>query len=342
MYRLARPLLFRLEAERAHDLAINVLHWLSKSDFALGLLRKLYADQIQAKPVEIMGLSLAHPLGLAAGLDKQGVAGDALSALGFSFIEYGTVTPKPQTGNPKPRLFRLSEQRAIINRMGFNSIGLEAFLANIKQSRTPHIKGLNIGKNASTPIEKANDDYIQGLQAVYEVADYICINISSPNTKNLRELQGDEQLDTLLDALNLTRSALADKTGQYKPLALKVAPDITSEQIDTISKSLLKHKIDGLVATNTTISRDAIAHHPLANESGGLSGAPLAAQSTWCIEQFAKRLQNEIPIIGVGGIEDPASAQAKLDAGASAIALYSSLIFSGPGVIKRIVNGLAE
>ncbi len=341
MYRLLRPLLFQLDAERAHDLAISTLRWVSHSNAALNTLRKLYADQIQAKPVEIMGLSLAHPLGLAAGLDKQGVAGDALSALGFSFIEYGTVTPKPQAGNTKPRLFRLPEQRAIINRMGFNSIGLDAFLANIQASRTPHVKGLNIGKNASTPIEKANDDYVLGLKAVYEVADYICINISSPNTKNLRELQGDEQLDTLLDALNQTRTKLADQTGQYKPIALKVAPDITSAQINTICKSLLKHKIDGLVATNTTVSRDAIKHHPLAGEAGGLSGTPVAAQSTWCIAQFADRLQNEIPIIGVGGIEDAASAQEKLDAGASAIALYTSLIYSGPGVIKRIVNGLA-
>lgn len=342
MYRVLRPLLFRMDAERSHDMAINSLHRVSQSKLALNILRKLYADQIKARPLTLMGLPVAHPLGLAAGLDKQGVAGDALSALGFSFIEYGTVTPKPQPGNDKPRLFRLPEQHAIINRMGFNSIGLDAFLNNIQHSHTPHIKGLNIGKNATTPIEKANDDYVIGLKAVYPIADYICINISSPNTKNLRELQGDEQLDALLSVLSKTRDALADQSGQYKPLALKVAPDMNAQQIDTICKSLLTHKIDGLVATNTTISREAITGHALANEAGGLSGAPIAAQSTWCIQQFAERLQNEIPIIGVGGIEDARSAQAKLDAGASAIALYTSLIFEGPGVIKRIVNGLPE
>lgn len=340
MYQLLRPLLFRLEAERSHDLALRTLHAASRSKLALAALRKLYADSIKAKPVELMGLPLAHPLGLAAGLDKQGVAGDALSALGFSFIEYGTVTPNPQAGNPRPRLFRLPEQGAIINRMGFNSIGLEAFLANIQNSQTPHIKGLNIGKNAATPLEKANEDYVLGLKAVYGVADYICINISSPNTKNLRELQGDEQLNALLSVLSKTRDQLADQSGQYKPMALKVAPDISTQQIDVICKSLLKHKIDGLVATNTTLSRDAIQNHPLASEAGGLSGAPMAEIATTCIQKFADRLQNEIPIIGVGGIEDAASARAKLAAGAQAIALYSSLIFNGPGVVKNIINQL--
>jgi dihydroorotate dehydrogenase len=340
MYQLLRPVLFRMDAERSHDLTMNALSWASRSDFALKMLRKRYADQIKAKPLSLMGLPLTHPLGLAAGLDKQGVAGDALSALGFSFIEYGTVTPEPQTGNPKPRLFRLPEQHAIINRMGFNSIGLDAFLNNIKNSRTPHIKGLNIGKNAATPIEKANDDYVRGLKAVYSIADYICINISSPNTKNLRELQGDAQLGALLATLSKTRNELADQSGQYKPLALKVAPDIDAAQIDMICKSLLAHKIDGLVASNTTVSRDTIQGHRLANEAGGLSGAPIAEKSTWCIQQFADRLQGEIPIIGVGGIEDAPSARAKLDAGASAIALYTGLIYQGPGVIKQIVNGL--
>ena len=294
----------------------------------------------RAHPVELMGIALAHPLGLAAGLDKQGVAGDALSAFGFSFVEYGTVTPKPQAGNPRPRMFRLPEHRAIINRMGFNSIGLEAFLANIRNSRTPHVKGLNIGKNADTPIEHAIGDYLAGLRGVYSIADYVCINISSPNTRNLRDLQGDEQLDALLAALSQTRSRLADETGVYKPMALKVAPDLDEEQIEVICKLLPAHGIDGLVATNTTLSREAVQHHPLAKEAGGLSGRPVCDQSTWCIEQFARRLQGEVPIIGVGGIEDPASAIAKLDAGATAIQLYSSLIYEGPGIVRRIVNGL--
>jgi len=340
MYKLIRPLLFRMDAERTHDLAINSLHRLSRSSLALNTIRKLYADQIKPRPVELMGLTLSHPLGLAAGLDKQGVAGDALSALGFSFIEYGTVTPRPQAGNPKPRLFRLPEQHAIINRMGFNSIGLKAFLGHIHDSRTDHIKGLNIGKNADTAIENAIDDYVAGLRAVYNIADYICINISSPNTKNLRDLQGDEPLDALLAALKRTRKKLSDQYGYYKPMALKVAPDMEIPQIDVICKLLLKHGIDGLVATNTTLSRSAISNHPLASEAGGLSGRPVAEQSTWCVAQFSQRLEGQIPIIGVGGIEDAASARAKLDAGASAIQLYSSFIYQGPGIVKRIVNAL--
>jgi len=340
MYKLIRPLLFKLDAEQSHDIALRSLSRVSKSSIALGLLQKLYADKIQARPVELMGLTLQHPLGLAAGLDKQGIAGDALSALGFSFIEYGTVTPRPQTGNPKPRLFRLPEHRAIINRMGFNSIGLSAFLQNIQTSRQPHIKGLNIGKNADTPIDFSITDYVIGLEAVYKAADYVCINISSPNTKNLRELQGDEQLDALLGKLNETRNTLADQHGFYRPLALKIAPDLNIEQIDTICELLIKHHIDGLVATNTTLSRKAIAGHPLQNEAGGLSGAPVEEKSTWCVDQFYRRLQGEIPIIGVGGIEDAATARAKLEAGATAIQLYSSLIYQGPGLVKQIVNTL--
>lgn len=340
MYKLIRPLLFKLDAEQSHDMALRSLSRAAKSTIALGALRKLYADKIQAQPVELMGLSLKHPLGLAAGLDKQGIAGDALSALGFSFIEYGTVTPRPQAGNPRPRLFRLPEYRAIINRMGFNSIGLDAFLENIQTSRHAHIKGLNIGKNADTPIKHAIADYVSGLKAVYKIADYVCINISSPNTKNLRDLQGDEQLDALLGKLNETRNALADQHGFYRPLALKIAPDLSTEQIDTICELLIKHHIDGLIATNTTLSRDAIAGHPLENEAGGLSGAPVEEKSTWCVDQFYRRLQGQIPIIGVGGIEDAATARAKLNAGATAIQLYSSLIYQGPGLIKRIVNAL--
>ena len=340
MYKLIRPLLFRLDAERSHDMALASLSRASKSALALKMLRKRYADKIKPRPIELMGLKLQHPLGLAAGLDKQGIAGDALSALGFSFIEYGTVTPRPQSGNPRPRLFRLPEHHAIINRMGFNSIGLSTFLSNIQNSQAPHIKGLNIGKNATTPIDQANDDYVTGLKAVYDVADYVCINISSPNTKNLRELQDDAQLDSLLDSLSETRKALADQSGQYKPLALKVAPDIELQQIDVICKLLLKHGIDGLIATNTTIDRNAISGHPLENETGGLSGAPVEEKSTWCVAQFAQRLQGEVPIIGVGGIEDARSARNKLEAGATAIQLYSSLIYQGPGVVKKIANAI--
>ncbi len=340
MYKLIRPLLFSLDAEKAHDLAISGLQGASRSRLALKALRAVYANRIVSKPVELMGLKLAHPLGLAAGLDKQGVAGDALSALGFSFVEYGTVTPRAQPGNARPRLFRLPEHRAIINRMGFNSIGLEAFVANIQNSRDDHIKGLNIGKNFNTPIENARDDYITGLRTVYPIADYICINISSPNTKNLRDLQDDEQLDALLGALSQTRDTLCEQHDSYKPMALKVAPDINQNQIDVICRLLHKHKIDGLIATNTTLSREAVTGHPLASEAGGLSGRPVAEQATWCIAQFSQRLQGEIPIIGVGGIEDANSARANLDAGACALQLYTSLIYQGPGIVKRIINEL--
>ncbi|MEE9446347.1 MAG: quinone-dependent dihydroorotate dehydrogenase [Arenicellales bacterium] len=340
MYSLIRPLLFQIDAERSHDLTLNILRWASQSETALKAMRALYAKQIPAKPLTLMGLTLPHPLGLAAGLDKQGIAGDAFTAMGFAFVEYGTVTPKPQAGNSKPRLFRLAEHRAIINRMGFNSIGLEAFLDNIQCSQTPHIKGLNIGKNAATPIEKAADDYLLGLKAVYDIADYIAINISSPNTQNLRALQEDAQLEDLLLQLSTERNRLADKTGIYKPMALKVAPDLEPEQIDTICKALLKHKIDGLIATNTTLSRSAVKGHASANEAGGLSGAPVKQKATDCIAQFQQCLQGEIPIIGVGGIEDAASAKAKLDAGASAIQLYTGLIYQGPAVVKQILRGL--
>jgi dihydroorotate dehydrogenase len=340
MYKLIRPLLFTRDAESAHNQAMRLLRRVSQSPSASNILHTFYAGKIRPHPLELMGLPLAHPLGLAAGLDKQGVAGDALSALGFSFIEYGTVTPLPQQGNPKPRLFRLAEHNAIINRMGFNSIGLQAFLDNLNKSHRGHIKGLNIGKNAHTAIEDALDDYNAGLESVYPVADYICINISSPNTKNLRELQSEAHLDALLAGLSRTRRKLEDKHACFKPMALKVAPDVDSGQIDTICRLLRRHNIDGLVAGNTTISRQAISNHPLASQSGGLSGRPLRKQATWCVEQFARRLQGEIPIIGVGGIDDISSAREKLDAGATAIQLYTGLIYQGPGVVKRIVNAL--
>lgn len=330
-----------MDAERAHDLSLALLSSASKSTFALNVLRARYANKIKAKPVKLMGLSLAHPLGLAAGLDKQGVAGDALSAMGFSFIEYGTVTPKPQIGNVKPRLFRVPQARAIINRMGFNSIGLDAFMRNIKRQKVSHIKGLNIGKNATTPMHQAIDDYVIGLKAVYQVADYISINISSPNTKGLRDLQNEEALNALLAVVNTTRMALSDQHGVYRPVALKVSPDLDEKELDTICKALLKHKIDGVIATNTTIGRAEILTSALSEQAGGLSGVPLAALSTQCIAKFFKRLQGEIPIIGVGGIEDSATAQEKLDAGAHALQLYTGLIYQGPKVIKRIVNELS-
>ncbi len=339
-YALLRPLLFRIEAEKSHDVAMKTLQLAADNRLAKNALQRLYADRLPAKPVRLMGLPLKHCLGLAAGLDKQGVAGNALAALGFAWIEYGTVTPQPQTGNPKPRLFRLAKHQAIINRMGFNSIGLDAFLDNIKRTDNNVVKGLNIGKNAATPIEQAQDDYVLGMQAVYPVADYICVNISSPNTQNLRELQNDASLNALLQRLSETRKALQDQHGFDRPLVLKVAPDLASHEIDHIAKGLLKYGMDGLAATNTTLARDGVSGHRHAEQAGGLSGVPLAEQATDCIQQFYQRLQGEVAIIGSGGIDSLAQAQAKLQAGADALQLYTGFIYKGPRLIREIVKGL--
>ncbi|MFT5258500.1 MAG: dihydroorotate dehydrogenase [Gammaproteobacteria bacterium] len=340
MYSLLRSFLFEMEAERSHDFVMNALRLASKNRQALSALSKHYADKIPERPLKLMGLDLKHPIGLAAGLDKQGVAGNALSALGFAWVEYGTVTPLPQAGNEKPRMFRLPEHQALINRMGFNSIGLEAFLKNIQSTQPNLIKGLNIGKNAATPIEKANEDYIAGMRAVYPMADYVCVNISSPNTKDLRELQSDESLDSLLSAVSETRKSLEDQHGFHRPIVLKVAPDLDIEQIDHLAKALLKFKIDGLAATNTTLSRISVEGHKYAEEAGGLSGAPIQERATECIAAFRQRLQGEVVIIGSGGIHDVNSAKAKLDAGADALQLYTGFIYHGPALIKEIVTSI--
>ncbi len=340
MYSILRPLLFEMQAERSHDFVMRALRLASKNKSALSAISKLYADKIPAKPTTLMGLELKHPVGLAAGLDKQGAAGNALCALGFAWVEYGTVTPEPQRGNDKPRIFRLPEHQALINRMGFNSIGLTAFLGNIKSTQASHIKGLNIGKNAATPLNRANDDYLAALTAVYPVADYICVNISSPNTKDLRALQDDDSLDSLINAISDCRKALEDEHGVRRPIVLKVAPDLDTAQIDHIAKTLIKYNIDGLAATNTTISRTHVNDHSFAPQSGGLSGAPLNEMTTQCIDQFYRRLQGEVAIIGVGGIHDLASAKAKLEAGAEALQLYTGFIYQGPKLIKDIVTGL--
>lgn len=340
MYSIIKPVLFSMDAERSHDVVMGGLQKASQSKFALSVLKQLYADKVRARPIELMGLKLKHPVGLAAGLDKQGGAGDALNALGFAWVEYGTVTPLPQAGNAKPRLFRLRQHDAIINRMGFNSIGLEQFIQNISAMDKVSIKGLNIGKNAATPIELANQDYILGMKAVYPLADYICVNISSPNTKNLRALQSDESLDSLLEALLNTRKELEDQHGFNRPIVLKVAPDLDSQQIDHLANSLIKYKIDGLAATNTTITRPTVDSHPLGAETGGLSGAPLASLSTQCIHEFRQRLQGEVAIIGSGGIFSAADAQEKLQSGADALQIYTSFIYKGPRLIREIVERL--
>ncbi len=335
LYPLLRPLLFSLNPETAHEVTLKLLN----AAYRTGLSKLIYPE-IAAKPVTVMGLNFSNPLGLAAGLDKNGDYINALAALGFGFVEIGTVTPRPQPGNPKPRLFRLPEHQAIINRMGFNNLGIDHLLAQVKQSRYPGILGINIGKNFDTPIENAADDYLIGLRKAYTSANYITINISSPNTKNLRQLQQGDDIKSLMSALKEDQLKLQQQHGNYVPLALKIAPDLNDDEISHIAKLLLAFEIDGVIATNTTIARDRIAGHPLADEAGGLSGAPVKEKSTLVVRGLAAELKGKIPIIAAGGILSAADAEEKLAAGASLLQIYSGLIYRGPQLIADIIKGL--
>ena len=330
LYSLARPMLFSLSPERAHELTLSLL----KSAHKIGLARQ----HIAPKPVTCMGIEFPNPVGLAAGLDKNGAYIDALAAMGFGFIEIGTITPRPQAGNPQPRLFRIPEAKAIINRMGFNNDGVDQLIENVKSSKFKGILGINIGKNADTPVEIAVDDYLICLEKVYHYASYITVNISSPNTKNLRSLQSGDALTELLETLKQRQLELAEQYHHYVPLVLKVAPDLTEEDIEFIANQLLQFKIDGLIVTNTTLSRVGVESLPYGNEAGGLSGAPVFEKSTECLRQFAKRLNGQIPLIGVGGITQGEHALAKKDAGASLVQIYSGLIYTGPSLIKDCVS----
>ena len=335
-YCLARPLLFALDPETAHELTIQGLAR------AGGLLRLATPAPVPCAPRTVMGIQFPNPLGLAAGLDKNGEAIDGLAALGFGFIEVGTVTPRPQPGNPKPRLFRLPEAQGIINRMGFNNHGVDALIENVKRAEFKGVLGINIGKNFDTPIENAADDYLICLRKVYPHATYITVNISSPNTKNLRALQGADELDALLGALKAEQGKLADSHGKYVPLALKIAPDLDGEQIVAIADLLVRHKIDGVIATNTTISRDGVAHLPHGNETGGLSGAPVREKSTAVIRALHQNLRGCLPIIGVGGILNGTDAQEKIQAGASLVQVYSGLIYRGPDLVGDVLKTLCQ
>jgi dihydroorotate dehydrogenase len=288
-----------------------------------------------------MGLRFPNRVGLAAGLDKNGIAVDGLARLGFGFLEVGTVTPLAQPGNPQPRLFRIPEHQAIINRMGFNNGGIDALLVNLARANHTGILGINIGKNAVTPIEKATDDYLIGLDKAYPRASYVTVNISSPNTKNLRQLQGESELDALLGALKGRQEALAQKHGRYVPLALKIAPDLDGAQITQISDALRRHRIDGVIATNTTLGREGVESSPVAAEAGGLSGAPVFEKSTIVVRKLAAALAGELPIIAAGGIDSAEKARAKIDAGASLVQIYSGLIYRGPALIKECIKALA-
>ena len=340
LYALTRPLLFSLDPESAHDVTLATLRTCAK----LGLTHWLHKPV--ANPKTVMGLHFPNPVGLAAGLDKDGACIDGLAALGFGFIEVGTVTPRAQPGNPKPRMFRLPDAEALINRMGFNNGGVEAFVRNVQASRFYQDKqgvlGLNIGKNADTPMERATDDYLICLEKVYPYASYVTVNISSPNTKNLRQLQRASELDELLTKLKDAQSRLADRHGRYVPVVLKIAPDLDVEQIRTVADALLRHHMDGVIATNTTITRDAVQGLAHADETGGLSGAPVRELSNRVIRALHQQLGKDIPIIGVGGILSAGDAQAKLDAGASLIQLYTGLIYRGPALVGECAEALAR
>ncbi|MBI3714816.1 MAG: quinone-dependent dihydroorotate dehydrogenase [Betaproteobacteria bacterium] len=332
LYPLARAALFQLDPERAHHLALGALQktaWLHPPPRFPASARR-----------EVFGLSFDHPVGLAAGLDKNGEYIDALAALGFGFIEVGTVTPRPQPGNAKPRLFRLTGHEALINRLGFNNGGLDNFLINVKRARYRGVLGLNIGKNFDTPIENAVDDYLTCLRGVYPYASYVTVNISSPNTKGLRDLQSAAQLDKLLAALKAEQRVLARKHGKPVPLLLKIAPDLDAAGINDIARLTENHGFDGIVATNTTLSRDGIAGHRHVQESGGLSGRPLFERSTEVLRLLAKAVRGNLPIIGVGGILTGADAKAKIDAGASLVQIYTGFIYRGPDLIRDCVKAI--
>lgn len=339
-YPLARHALFALDAEAAHEATLGAL----QRAYDCSLTRGLMHSQVLV-PTTLMGLTLQNPVGLAAGMDKNGAHIDAMGNLGFGFIEVGTVTPRAQPGNPKPRMFRLPDSEALINRLGFNNHGLDTFLANVQRSTWRErggVIGLNIGKNADTPIEQAADDYLIGLSGVYPHADYITVNISSPNTKNLRALQGEHELDQLLSQLATRRQALAEQHQKRVPLAVKIAPDLTEEQIDIIAEVLPRHGIDGVIATNTTLSREAVQGQKYAEEAGGLSGAPLHARSLEVISRLRTKLGADFAIIGVGGVMSGKHAAEKMAAGANAVQLYTGLIYRGPGLVGECAKEIGR
>jgi len=337
-YSLLRPWLFCLDPEQAHNLTLSNLDRAQR----WGLLERLVSKPI-ADPRTLCGITFPNPVGLAAGLDKDGKHIDALAALGFGFLEIGTVTPRPQPGNPKPRMFRLTEAQAVINRMGFNNDGVDACVARVRRSRfwqNGGVLGMNIGKNASTPIEDAASDYVQAMEAVYEIASYITVNISSPNTQNLRALQGEEMLRSLLSKLDESRKRLSDRDGIRKPLFLKIAPDLDTADIHLIADLLMEFGIDGIIATNTTIARESVQGMQYAQEAGGLSGAPVRAASTQVIKTLKAQLGDHLPIIGVGGILSGADAREKINAGASLVQLYTGLIYRGPDLVNECAKAL--
>ena len=335
LYNFIRPALFQLDPETAHHLTLQSLSAFSR----LGALNP-FKQATVGQPRTVMGLNFPNPVGLAAGLDKNGECIDGLAALGFGFIEIGTVTPRAQPGNPKPRLFRLPEAQAIINRMGFNNEGVDYLLRQVSQARYSGILGINIGKNKDTPVEQALDDYLIGLRKVYSAASYVTVNISSPNTPGLRSLQSGEHLDQLLKGLMAERARLATQHDRIVPIAVKIAPDLDPAEIESIADALVRYGADAVIATNTTSARNGVEHLKHGSESGGLSGHPVLAASTAVVGQLARHLDGKLPIIACGGILGLADAQRKLDAGASLVQIYSGLIYRGPALVQELVRGL--
>lgn len=339
LYPCLRKGLFSLEPETAHNLTVNVLKHVGHSPLK-GLL-KLAINCPSGKEKKVMGIRFKNPIGLAAGADKNAEAIDGFAALGFGFIEVGTVTPLAQDGNAKPRQFRLPQAEGIINRNGFNNLGIDYLIENVKKSRYDGVIGINIGKNKVTPIEKGKDDYIFCLNKAYNYAGYVAVNISSPNTPDLRQLQYGEALDDLLGSIKERQKILTNQYNKYVPIAVKIAPDLTEAEIVQIADALVRHKIDGVIATNTTIDRENVQGLPYANEIGGLSGKPLQQKSTAIIRRLHQELGGLIPIIGCGGIDSLEDAQQKIDAGAELLQVYSGLIYQGPGLVKNLVKGIA-
>lgn len=333
LYPLVRPFLFALDPETAHHVTFGGLDVAARWHVA-----QLALPRVPDDPVEVMGIAFPNRIGLAAGLDKNAEHIDALAALGFGHVECGTVTPRPQPGNPKPRLFRIVAARALVNRMGFNNDGLDTFVANRARARWTGVVGLNIGKNFDTPNERAADDYVACLRGCYALASYVTVNVSSPNTRGLRDLQHEEALGALVATLKAEQAALADRHGRYVPLALKIAPDLAPAAIDGIAKLCTRRRVDAIVATNTTLSRDGVEGLPHADQAGGLSGAPLRDRATNVVRRLARALDGALPVIGAGGVMSGEDAREKLDAGASLVQLYTGLVYRGPGLVAECVR----
>ena len=335
LYSAIRNVFFKFDAETIHEMTIKALKNTGKTPF-----RAAYCQSVPNKPITVMGIEFPNPVGLAAGLDKNGECIPAFSSMGFGFVEVGTVTPRPQPGNEKPRIFRLPEANAVINRMGFNNKGVDYLVDQVRKAQFKGVLGINIGKNKDTPEENAKDDYILCMQKVYNFATYITINISSPNTPGLRSLQYGDALNELLSSLKTEQTTLAEKYGKYVPIAVKIAPDLTEPEVESIAECLIANNIDGVIATNTTLSREGVEGLEHGEEMGGLSGEPVKEKSTQVIKLLAKALDNKLPIIGVGGISNGADAKEKIDAGAKLVQVYTGFIYQGPELIKNVVKAL--